>query len=476
MSTFDIAPDFAVGTDWQAVAGAETELGYFDTGELTLLRAGITVRRTANGWRLDAGDYQQRWSDRGESAPDHGETVPDRGESPPEELRRLLAPWAPDDLRAVLTLRISRTEYQIRDRAGELQLALADCEIRADGRSIALTTSRWRELRLSRGPAGGNEELAQAAADLTSRGAVQRADGRSGLSIAVHGHPDRHGPNSAAGLIADYLRAQCDALVGGHCAVSSTPFDDEPAEDPPEAVHRTRVATRRTRATLRSFAALFQAEPAGRLGDELAWFAGVLGPVRDLEVLRSRLSRAVRALPAELVIGPVGEQIDSFLRAELHQATQALLAALTGERYRQLVLELARWRTDPPFTDLAHQPAGRLSKYLDRAERTLAKKLEQADRDPQDEKLHSARKAGKRARYAAEVAAPALGKSASALAASAERLQTVLGEHQDAVVSVEVLRRISEQVAESGQNAFSYGVLVADQHRLATEAARAARD
>ena len=110
------------------------------------------------------------------------------------------------------------------------------------------------------------------------------------------------------------------------------------------------------------------------------------------------------------------------------------------------------------------------------AEHKLAKRMKHAaDAHHPGELLHRARKAGKRARYAAEAAAPALGKKGSKLAKRASRLQTLLGEHQDAVVATELLRRIADQVADEGQNAFTYGILVADQRRIAVATAEQAR-
>jgi CHAD domain-containing protein len=117
-----------------------------------------------------------------------------------------------------------------------------------------------------------------------------------------------------------------------------------------------------------------------------------------------------------------------------------------------------------------------LAQYVAAAEHKLAKRMKRAaGNHTPAEQLHQARKAGKRARYAAEAAAPALGKRASTVAKRASRLQTLLGEHQDAIVATELLRRIADQVADEGQNAFSYGILVADQRRIAAASAQAAR-
>ena len=54
---------------------------------------------------------------------------------------------------------------------------------------------------------------------------------------------------------------------------------------------------------------------------------------------------------------------------------------------------------------------------------------------PTDGALHEARKAAKRARYASEAMATAIGKKASRFAKQLKRVQPVLGGHQDAVIA-----------------------------------------
>ena len=71
----------------------------------------------------------------------------------------------------------------------------------------------------------------------------------------------------------------------------------------------------------------------------------------------------------------------------------------------------------------------------------LKKAVEALEPDPGDDALHQVRIRAKRARYAAEAAAPVVGKPARAFARAAADLQTVLGDHQDAVVAEEWLRR-----------------------------------
>jgi CHAD domain-containing protein len=478
---FDVAPDFVLGDFFDsadfarpgASLGSRTvnlESTYHDTLEQSLLRSGLTLRRrtgdTDTGWHLKVPGAGFRtelhWPLAG-------------NEQPPEELFRLIWPFAGTaELLPTVTLRTTRTAHRVTAPDGRLVFELADDEVRASSEGAAVVMSRWRELEVELGPAGTLVDLDRATELLLKRG-VFPSRSSSKLRRAL-GRPDDPEAGSAAAVLTGYLRAQCDALTAGHFAISAKPFEASAISQPHEAIHQTRVATRRLRATLRIFGPLFEAEAATRLQDELAWFAAELGEVRDREVLRSRLARAVDDLPAYLVVGPVAQRIDEVLLAELRQHADALLATMRDDRYRVLVQDLARWREQPAFTPQASGPPGVLAPHVTAAESKLAKRMKRAaGNHTPAEQLHQARKAGKRARYAAEAAAPALGKKASKVAKRASRLQTLLGEHQDAVVATEVLRRIADQVADEGQNAFTYGILVADQRRIASSSAQAAR-
>ena len=69
-------------------------------------------------------------------------------------------------------------------------------------------------------------------------------------------------------------------------------------------MHETRVAARRLRSTLRVFGEVVHAASVEELNNELAWYADLLGEVRDREVLRDRLTMLVAGLPPEQVRGP----------------------------------------------------------------------------------------------------------------------------------------------------------------------------
>ena len=115
----------------------------------------------------------------------------------------------------------------------------------------------------------------------------------------------------------------------------------------------------------------------------------------------------------------------------------------------------------------------RLARKADRkAHRRLRTGLASVD----DLALHRARKAAKRARYAAELVAPLPGtKAAKAAIKHHKKVQTVLGEHQDSVVALDLLRRLGAEAGTTpGQNGFTYGLLYAHQQTAARRSRAAA--
>ncbi len=269
-------------------------------------------------------------------------------------------------------------------------------------------------------------------------------------------------------LVGRYLTEQCTVLI-----------DAEPelrARAP--VVHPTRVAIRRLRSTLRVFGDLFDVARAGALEDDLVWFAGLLGAVRDLDVLEARLTDRLAALPEQLVLGPVARQITEELQLRRQAGWAEVVAALDSEPYRRLIAEIRRWRSDTPFTAGAEVPATQVKRYVKAAGKKARRRLRRAllahvDELPEaGELLHRARKAAKRHRYALELAQPLWGAKAEAAIAERKELQDVLGDHQDSLVAAAFLHEQGMRLGiRSGHNGFTYGLLygreLADQATIA---------
>lgn len=259
-------------------------------------------------------------------------------------------------------------------------------------------------------------------------------------------------------LITAYVTEQCTVLLDAETALRTR--DD--------VIHPTRVALRRLRSTLRVFAEVFDIARAGQLEDELVWWAGLLGAVRDLDILGARLEAAVNALAPELVLGPVRAQLQTEVSVRRHTALDAVVETLDSERYRALATALQEWRTETPYVGGSDTGPARVGFYVKRAEQKVSRRLaaavaaERASTPAAGELLHRARKSGKRHRYALELAEPALGEKATRAIAVRRELQDVLGDRQDSIVTAEFLREVGAQDGSvPGHNGFTYGLLYA---------------
>jgi CHAD domain-containing protein len=208
----------------------------------------------------------------------------------------------------------------------------------------------------------------------------------------------------------------------------------------PEALHQARVATRRLRSDLRTFRALLDPVWNQDLRAELRWLGTELGTVRDLDVLDERIRARVKMLPDE--DADVAPKLLERVRTERDAARAELMSAMREPRYLALLDRVVAAASEPAIQpDVADLPAvGAMGDLMDGPWGHLNRTVDALGPASVDTDLHQARIRAKRARYAAETLIPVFGKAARRFAARAAELQTVLGEHQDAVMAVAWLR------------------------------------
>jgi CHAD domain-containing protein len=316
----------------------------------------------------------------------------------------------------------------------------------------------WREIEVELGPAARSFPR-QLTKRLTNAGATPS---RYPSKLARVARSTRCEPavESAAGqAVVTYLAEQIDAVFDGDLGLRR-------GSDP---IHDTRVAIRRLRSTLRVFGKLLDRDAIGDVDAELKWFAAQLGEVRDCHVQRRRFRDALNELPPELVLGPVANRINNDLQSYQLRARKDVTEAMDSQRYLTLLATLQSWRTDPPLNEPPSLKA--LTKRARRAERKADRRLAEAVETGDDALLHRARKAAKRARYAAELRLP-VDKRAKATAKRYKQFQRVLGDHQDGVVASSTLRRLALSAGTTaGENGFTFGVLY-EREQQAAETAR----
>lgn len=147
---------------------------------------------------------------------------------------------------------------------------------------------------------------------------------------------------------------------------------------------------------------------------------------------------------------------------------------MDSPRYRAMMTVLRSWRTAPPV-DLETSTAAlikRARKAQRKADRRLVAALGGDDVDAA--LLHRARKAAKRARYAAELCRDVEGSRRTVK--HYKRFQSILGDHQDTVVASDILRRLAlASGTTAGENGFTFGLLYGREQRIADACRQQAR-
>lgn len=476
-------PDLTALDDVATVTDPEThELNatYFDTDGLALSAAGLTLRRRTGGgdagWHLkvpspDGGRDELR-------EPLGGGAV----DAVPTSLERAVQLYVRGRaLRPVTEIRTRRRTYRLCDADGHTLAELCDDQVNAatpgdlDGRSA----SSWREWEVEL--VSGDEALLEAAGALLEATGARPASGPSKLARALGNRIPKSlveadeplGPeSSAADVCGARLREQLAELRYRDPLVR---------HDVPDAVHKMRVAMRRLRSDLASYRPLLDRNRTEPRRDELKWIAGVLGDARDAEVMQERLSGLISEEPVELVLGQVAQRVDRQLGAAYRLAHRRAVVAMESPRYYALIDDLDSLVSNPRWDSRARQPAvdvlpARVAKAFKKLRRRVDAATEAPDRRSRDERLHEVRKAAKRARYAAEPLVPVVGRDAETFVKATKKLQSVLGDYHDAVVTQPMLRQLAVQAHLDGDNAFTYGRLHARQQALAASLRTSYRD
>jgi len=436
---------------------------YFDTTDLRLRAAGITLRHRAGG--PDAG-----WHLKIPLGADR-EELQVEGEDPtapvPEALHALVRAVARTAaLTPVARLATTRIVRALRDVDGQRLAEVVDDQVEGTvlDADAGIAPLRWREWEVELGD-GDRALLDDVERLLIEAGAARSGTGskvgrvlaaRPAAAAATPWWASNASHRATAGeVVQEHLRDQVDELVGR---------DPQVRRDLPDAVHRMRVATRRLRSALHTFRPLLDRTQTDPVRGELRWLAGILGAARDAEVMHARLRALVAAEPDDLVLGPVLARVDRVMGARYRSAHQAAVRELDGARYLALLDALDALATTPPFGERAGGGTTEvLAPMVRRSWTRLDRTMRDAERSEpgvqQHLRLHDARKLAKAARYAAEAVAPAFGRRATRFAAAMADLQEVLGEFQDGVLTRDALRELGAASSRSGENGFTFGRL-----------------
>ncbi len=257
--------------------------------------------------------------------------------------------------------------------------------------------------------------------------------------------------------------------------------DPEVRRGEPEGIHRLRASMRRLRSELQTVADLLDRDWSAHLEDELKWLSDILGSVRDVDILCQRLRTAITECSegnnaqSDVACPDHADRLEGLFDdlQRRHAANSAALReAMESERYTKLTEALEQSIAHPALSEATCQPCRKVLPPLAAGIwRRLKKKARDLELDDPDAAFHEVRKRAKRARYSAELIAPALGqrtqKQARRLVRLTTRIQDVLGEHQDAIVAAAELERyLAEHPDDSALLLAANKLLEAQHHAM----------
>jgi CHAD domain-containing protein len=434
---------------------------YFDTPLHDLARNKITLRRRTGG--TDAG-----WHLKLPSGPDARTEVrtpldaSGANDSVPDELTDVVLAIVRDrPLQPVARITTRRESQVLYDAAGTALAEFSNDHVvawstRDSDDADAPTEQEWREWELELLEAGGLSS-GTAGVELLNRLSNRLLD--AGAAPAGHGSKlarvlgTTPAPDGAAPPEDPLQRAiaeQVRELLVWDRAVRADAYD---------SIHQMRVTTRKLRSLLRDYQESFGLPDDGWVLDELRELAGILGVARDAEVLAERYERDLDSLAPELVRGPVRERLVGGAQRRYQIGLRRSLIAMRSQRYFRLLdsLDLIAAETPgaavvdeqaPVTIDAAYKKVRKAQKAAARVDREHPD-----DRHQRDEAIHRIRKRAKRLRYTAAAT------GAAGVSEQAKAVQSLLGDHQDSVVSREHLRQEAEAAHAAGEDTFTYGLL-----------------
>ena len=231
-------------------------------------------------------------------------------------------------------------------------------------------------------------------------------------------------------------------------------------------IHQARVALRRMRSQARMLQPWMDPTWANRVIDDLAALAAPFGPVRDLDVLGDRLAAASQVLDEDGLAAL--DLRRTRQRAKAFRQARATLVASTAKETRD---RASKAIAEPTVARGTAATADEVSaEAVGHAWRRLSKAAAKVGKGADDGELHRLRIKVKRLRYASLALARDDDDPRRAVAKRAGRVQSVLGEINDAAVATAWLRGAA---AASGRvEAFAAGEVVA-MARAAADQARA---
>ena len=505
---------------------------YYDTEDLRLTHAKITLRRRTGG--NDDGWHIKIPSDAGrtEIRAELGEPVDGRYEVPAELIHEVRSVIRNHPLAPIAQVDNNRTELLLVDEADQPVAEFCDDHVTGFSFLPGGVQCAWREWEVELAgelPATkkGGSLLRHATSLLIGSGARVSSSPsklKSALGDSINNVElppalavSNLDPDSPAAAVVNALKANRDKLVE---------YDPRVRRDEWDSVHQMRVATRELRSHLQTFHGIVVGPEIARLESDLKQLASMLGVARDAEVVEERWQSLLASEDSDVLDAATREHIAHDMGRDYRRAHRRVIAALDSDQYLDLLDALDAFLANPPVagedtelegdaTDSDAESAASesaeeiespekqeqpkeskpkhaksedaehhdldtvMALHLNQAYDKLVKRHKKAVKNwdnteltlhEREEYFHDMRKAAKKLRYAAEAAGSATNLKTKNLYKACKNMQSVLGDFQDSVTSRDKLIELAETARRRGEDTFGYGLLYQRERAIGLEA------
>ncbi|MFS0501505.1 CHAD domain-containing protein [Corynebacterium striatum] len=498
---------------------------YYDTEDLRLTHAKITLRRRTggndDGWHLKIPGAQGRTEIHAEL----GDPVDGRYEVPAELLREVRSVVRNHALEPIAQVDNNRTELVLADAQGKAVAEFCDDHVTAFSFLPGGGQQSWREWEVELagdlpGTKDGSRFIREATSLLIGAGARVSASPsklKTALGDSIDSAPlppalahSNVEPDSAAAAVVTALKANRDKLVD---------YDPRVRRNEWDSVHQMRVATRELRSHIQTFHGIVVGPEIERIEAELKQLASILGVARDAEVVEERWLNLLASEDSNTLDDATREHISHDMGTAFRRAHRHVVAALDSDRYLALLDSLDQFLANPPVAEDSElefseaddaavissvtpaeptaesaaedsqKPAKKdeephdmdtvMALHLNEAYKKLVKRHEKAVKNwdnleltlhERENYFHDMRKAAKKLRYAAEAAGSATNLKTKNLYKACKDMQSVLGDFQDSVTSRDKLLELANTARRRGEDTFGYGLLYQRERAIGLEA------
>jgi inorganic triphosphatase YgiF len=319
---------------------------YFDTPKLLLRKNGVSLRvrragkkrvqtiKTVNGGiSLGRGEWGHKLQG------DEPDLRAARGTALEPLLSGKLGRELKRDLEPIFATHVQRTFLPLRSGNSQIELALDEGHVRAGQKSSPLAEI---ELELKRGTASDLFKAARLVAGLAPVKLALKSKSEQGYDL-ITDRPSRAFHGSKIVLQHDSSIAAAFQVIGR--SVLRHIAANEPAvrAADPDGVHQMRVGVRRLRAAIAVFSELLDCKQTQQIKRDLKWWAGKLGPVRDLDVFLKGKIALFEGADSPTAGLP---ELKSELIYRRDVAAESAKATIATARYRLLIFSILEWIED----------------------------------------------------------------------------------------------------------------------------------